>query len=128
MVIVFDGKCGLCNKTVNWILKNDQKAVFKFTPIQGDFAKKTPSNLLNIDNPNSIILLDNGLYYQKSDAIFRILKKLPFPWKLLNIFSFLPLKLTDYFYNFIAANRYRWFGKTEHCRVPLPEEKERFID
>ncbi len=125
-IIFFDGYCGLCNGFVNFIIKFDKNAVFKFSPLQSEFAKTklTPSD---IEDLKSVIVLINDQTYRKAEAALKALAELGWPWKILLIFSLLPEKVLNLFYDLIAANRYRIFGKRETCRLPTPEERERFI-
>lgn len=128
MVILFDGYCGLCNKSVDWLLRKDSEQNLKFAAIQGEFAKRIPSSVLNVSNPNSLLVYVDGEVYQKSEAVILIIKKLPFPWKLLQIFFIVPTSVSDSVYDLISKNRYRWFGKSDVCRMPTPEEKTQFLD
>ena len=128
MVILFDGYCGLCNKSVDWLLEKDAYHHLMFSSLQGDFAKTLPLTNVNLSAPNSLVVWENNKAFQKSEGVFRILKKLPFPWKLFLIFSILPSFITDATYDIIARNRNKWFGKSQSCRIPTQEEKHFFID
>lgn len=126
-IILFDGLCGLCNKSVDWLLKKDTNEVFMFSPIQGEFASTLKIDHSLIENPESIIYLDQKRLFSKSSAALRIAKELPFPWKLLIVFYIIPNFLRDPIYEYIANNRYAWFGKSDSCSIPSPQEKHRFI-
>jgi len=120
-IIFFDGYCNLCNAAVNWIIKKDKKHVFKFASLQGATAKKhIPTEMQQFD---SIILFINDKFYTHLQAVGIICKHLGFPYKLGVIFYTLP----KFLYNFIAKNRYRWFGKKETCRLPTAAEKMQFL-
>jgi predicted DCC family thiol-disulfide oxidoreductase YuxK len=125
-IIFFDGYCGLCNGFVDFILKFDKNAVFKFSPLQSEFAK-TKLNQSDVEDLKSVVVLINDKTYRKAEAALKALAELGWPWKILLIFSLLPEKVLNLFYDLIAANRYRIFGKRETCRIPTPEERERFI-
>ncbi len=125
-IIFFDGYCGLCNGFVDFILKFDKNAVFKFSPLQSEFAK-TKLNQSDVEDLKSVVVLINDKTYRKAEAALKALAELGWPWKILLIFSLLPEKVLNLFYDLIAANRYRIFGKRETCRLPTPEERERFI-
>jgi len=127
-VILFDGYCGLCNKSVNWIIAKDSEHHFKFTPLQGEFLRSISISHIQTDNPKSIIYLDGTVIYHKSTAALRIAKELPFPWKLLYAFIIVPRPIRDYIYDIIANNRYQWFGQLTSCRVPTANEKQYFLD
>ncbi len=124
-VIFFDGVCNLCNGTVRFIIKLDRKRHFRFSSLQSDFAKHTLEPLgIDTTNPDTIILLEDNKIYQKSEAVFRITRQLSrinflFPFK------FLPKKINDGIYDFIAKNRYIIFGKKEEC--PLPAYKLKWL-
>jgi len=125
-IIFFDGYCGLCNGFVDFIMKLDKKAIFKFSPIQSDFAKTklTPEDIKEL---KSVVVHIDGHTYRKAEAALRAMAELGWPWKFLLIFSLLPEKILNLFYDLVAINRYRLFGKRETCRLPTPEERERII-
>jgi predicted DCC family thiol-disulfide oxidoreductase YuxK len=125
-IIFFDGYCGLCNGFVDFILKFDKNAVFKFSPLQSEFAK-TKLNQSDVEDLKSVVVIINDKTYRKAEAALKALAELGWPWKILLIFSLLPDKVLNLFYDLIAANRYRIFGKRETCRLPTPEERQRFI-
>jgi len=125
-IIFFDGYCGLCNGFVDFILKFDKNAVFKFSPLQSEFAK-TKLNQSDVEDLKSVVVIINDKTYRKAEAALKALAELGWPWKILLIFSLLPEKVLNLFYDLIAANRYRIFGKRETCRLPTPEERQRFI-
>lgn len=127
LVILFDGYCNLCSAAVQFILKWDKKSQFKFASLQSDFAEKNLAAQHRKQNPESIVLLENGEIYFQSSAAFRIAKRLSYPVKLLYVFSIFPRFITDAVYKVIAKNRYRWFGKKQSCWIPTPELKERFL-
>ncbi|MBT30890.1 MAG: thiol-disulfide oxidoreductase [Thalassobius sp.] len=126
-IILFDGVCNLCNGSVNFIIDHDKKNRFKFTSLQSEKGQE----LLKKHNLNleleSIILVENEKTYQKSDAALRISKKLNFPIPLLYVAIIIPRLIRDQIYNYIAKNRYKWFGKSDSCRMPTPELKAKFI-
>jgi predicted DCC family thiol-disulfide oxidoreductase YuxK len=128
-VILFDGVCNLCNRSVQFIIKRDKKKQFLFASLQG----KTGGELLKkFDLPanvfNSFILIEGENIYSRSTAALRIAKQLGGGWKLLYGFMILPRFIRDAIYNLIAKNRYKWFGKRDECMIPTPELKERFLD
>jgi len=128
IVILFDGFCGLCNSTVDWLIKKDHNSILRYSPLQGKLAKDIGCHIENISHPDSIIIFLNGKLFDKSTAALLIAKKLPFPWKLLYAFIIIPAGFRNLIYDFIASNRYKWFGKSKTCRVPSPKEKNLFID
>ncbi len=129
-LILFDGVCNLCDGAVQFIIKHDKKQQFLFTTLQGETAKAITS-FYNIDASklDSIILYTpkKGISY-KSTAALKIALKLKFPIPLLGIFLSVPAFLRHSVYNFIAKNRYKWYGKKNACMIPTPELKHRFLD
>ena len=126
-LILFDGVCNLCNSSVNFIVKNDRKHIFRFASLQSEIGQRIlKQHHKNTTEFNSVILINEEKFYEKSDAVLQIVKDLDgLSW--LSIFRFVPRFIRDVVYGFIAANRYRIFGKSETCRIPLPEERELFL-
>ncbi|GAA5035871.1 hypothetical protein GCM10011506_31650 [Marivirga lumbricoides] len=125
-IIFFDGVCNLCNGAVNFVIDRDPKAKFKLAPLQSDIAAKYLKEE-QLDNLNSIALFEEGKIYQKSSAALRIAKKLTGAWPLLYGLIIIPPFMRDFFYDLVAKNRYKWFGKQETCRMPTPDIKTRFL-
>jgi predicted DCC family thiol-disulfide oxidoreductase YuxK len=128
-VIFFDGLCNLCNGAVQFTIKRDKQNLFRFASLHSDFAKEklTPFNIAP-ENLDSFILLENDKVYLRSTAALRVAKKLNGLWPLLYAFIIVPPFIRDAIYNYIAKNRYKWFGKQESCWVPTPELKSRFLE
>lgn len=129
-IILFDGVCNLCNGAIQFIIKRDTHNLFLFTPLQSETGKKLlEERRIDPKNMDSIILIEpNVAYYIKSDAALEIVKHLKTPWRLISIFKVLPIGFRNFVYDFIAKNRYRWFGKEDHCMIPTPELKTKFLD
>ena len=129
MVIFFDGVCNLCNRSVQFVIKRDRAKKFRFASLQGKTAALVLKEL-NIApaDSDSFILLDEKKVYTRSTAALRVLRELGGLWKLLYVFIIVPPFIRDGIYNFIARNRYKWFGKREECMIPTPELKERFYN
>ncbi|HET6244208.1 MAG: thiol-disulfide oxidoreductase DCC family protein [Bacteroidetes bacterium] len=127
-VILYDGVCNFCNAIVTFIIKHDKEKKFLFAPIQSKQARLLLRNLGEpFANLKTVYLVDSGQIYKKSGAVFKIVQKLHYPWKLLSLFKVLPLGFTDYLYSLIAKNRYHWFGKTNEIIKPNEKVKERFL-
>jgi predicted DCC family thiol-disulfide oxidoreductase YuxK len=127
-VILYDGVCNFCNAVVNFVISKDETKVFLFAPIQSREARMLLRSLNEpFVNLKTVYLIDQGKVYKKSEAIFHIMKKLPYPWKALAAMGILPVFLTDKCYAFIAKNRYKWFGKSEEVIKPHEKVKERFL-
>ena len=125
-LVFFDGVCGLCNKSVDFIIRHDLKHVFSFAPLQGlTAAKALPTrDTINLD---TLVLLDEkGLHY-RSTAALRIAWRLGGPLKLFSVFFVIPRFLRDPIYNLVAKNRYKLFGKKDSCRIPTPDERKFFL-
>lgn len=129
-LILFDGVCNLCNDAVLKVIKNDKKNVFLFTALQSETGKEIISTVgIDVSKIDSIILYEQETaYYIKSTAALRIMKDFSGFWKIMQIFTILPTSFNDFFYDFIARNRYKWFGKKESCMIPTPELKAKFLD
>jgi predicted DCC family thiol-disulfide oxidoreductase YuxK len=128
-IILFDGVCNLCNKSVQFIIKRDKKGLFRLASLQGNAGQALLQqyNLPN-DTLYSFVLIENGKVYTRSTAALRVLRKLGGGWKLLYGLVILPPFIRNAIYNWIARNRYKWYGKREECMVPTPELKSRFLD
>lgn len=128
-IVFFDGVCNLCNGAVNFIIDRDPEGYFRFAPLQSDVAQRhldeTSKSAGELD---TIVLLERGNAYMRSTAALRIARKLSRPWPLLFLAIVVPHPLRDAAYNWIANNRYGWFGRRDQCRMPTPELKDRFLD
>lgn len=125
---MFDGVCNLCNSSVNFIIDHDSKNIFRFASLQSDSGQTLLNKFnLNIESFDSIILVEGDKYYSRSSAVLRIVKNFPGLWKLLYLFVIVPPPLRDLFYDIIAENRYKWFGRKDLCRIPTPDLKEKFL-
>ena len=127
-IILFDGVCNLCNSSVQFVIKHDTQQKFKFASLQSDVAKSILHDLAADTNSfNSVILVEEGKVHYRSTAALRIAKQLSFPYNLLYAFIIIPPFIRNAVYDYIAKNRYKWFGKQEECWVPTPELADRFI-
>ena len=129
-IILFDGVCNLCDAAVQFIIKHDKKDVFRFISLQSELGQEI-TNYLGIysSNLDSIILYQPGYaYYHKSQAVFEIAKDLGGIYSLSTIFSFLPSSIPDNMYDYIAKNRYNWYGKKESCMLPTNDLKAKFLE
>ena len=129
-LLLFDGVCNLCNASVQYIIKHDTKDVFLFTPLQSETGKQLVK-AYNVDTKktDSIILYapEKGIDY-KSTAALKIAKHLGFPRNLMVVFFIVPTFIRNWVYDYIAKNRYQWYGKKESCMIPTPELKNKFLD
>jgi predicted DCC family thiol-disulfide oxidoreductase YuxK len=129
-ILFYDGVCGLCDRLVQFILRRDRRGRFAFAPLQGDAATQTLGHFgKNPDDLDTVYLLtSDGKLLQKGRAILFALRQLGLPWSLLTVFAILPTAVIDWFYDRVARNRYRIFGKRESCQLPTGEERSRFLD
>ncbi len=128
-IVLFDGVCNLCNKTVRFIIRRDPKAKFRFASVQSESGQLLLRQLgLPIDRFDSIVYISDDKFYLKSTAVLTILSKLGSGWQLLSFLMIFPLFLRDKVYDFIAKWRYKWFGHLESCIVPAPENSDRFLE
>ena len=144
-IVAFDGICNLCNSTVNWIIDNDPKQQFKFIALQDiDRLKKSGFDLKDLQfteksisvnsewnrdesQMQSLYLIEQGKIYNKSTAVLRICRRLSGLCPLLYLYILIPRTLRDTVYDFIAKNRYHWFGRRKECRIPSAALKDRFL-
>jgi predicted DCC family thiol-disulfide oxidoreductase YuxK len=127
-IVFFDGICGFCNHSINWLIVRDVKHLLRFAPLQGSTAQnRLPVELRQ--NLDTLVLLSEGRLYTRTAAVCRILNLLGGRWKLAGILLWLiPSPLRDLGYRLVAKIRYRLFGKRETCRLPTPDERSLFLD
>jgi len=129
-LILFDGVCNLCNSSVLYVIKRDYENKFLFAPLQSSIAKSITSEYKIDTNKVDSILLYNPKkqkVYSKSTAALQVAKQLNFPTKLMAIFLVIPAFVRNWVYDYVAKNRYKWYGKKETCMIPTPELKAKFL-
>jgi len=127
-IILFDGVCNLCNASVNFVIQRDKNDVFRFAALQSDIGKKNISEFnINPLDTDSIILIDGNKCYIKSTAALYITKSLSGAYPLLFGFIIVPRFIRNWVYDYVAKNRYKWYGKKESCMIPTKELKEKFL-
>jgi predicted DCC family thiol-disulfide oxidoreductase YuxK len=127
-VVLFDGVCNVCNSAVNFIIDRDPQARFHFASLQSpEGIALAAAHGVDATEISTIVLIDNGRAFTKSTALLRVARRLRGPWPLAYAAILVPRALRDIAYRFLVANRYRWFGKSETCRVPSPEIRSRFL-
>ncbi len=128
-VILFDGYCNLCSRSVQFVLKHDRKAKFRFASLQSEYGKTMlQKHQLPTQSFGTFVLVEDDKIHFKSTAALRVVKSLSGMWPVLYIFIIVPRFIRDAVYGFVARNRYKWFGKRDSCWLPKPEWKERFWD
>lgn len=127
-IVLYDGTCGLCHKSVNWILKNEADHDLKFAPLQGETAAALRAKHPEIpDLVESVVLVENGTPKLRTKALFHIARHLRSPWRWLYRLRFLPAALLDLGYRVIAKIRYRIWGRADTCDLPTPAQRARFL-
>ncbi|MFS0751088.1 thiol-disulfide oxidoreductase DCC family protein [Oceanobacillus sp. 1P07AA] len=128
-IILFDGECNVCDSSVQFILKRDQEGIFSFASLQSEAGKYLgEQNNIPDDTDSMVLVKENNNVKIKSNAVLDICRNLPFPWKFLYAFSIVPTPIRDKAYDWFANNRFKWFGKKQQCKLPTPEERQRFIE
>ena len=128
-IILFDGFCNLCDQSVQLIIKNDSKDVFRFVAIQSSLGAQIIEKIgINIQKTDSIILYEPGIaYYYKSEAALKIANEMGGFYKIISWLQILPSGLSNLIYDFVAKNRYRWYGKKDNCMMPTQEILNKFL-
>ena len=130
VLVMFDGVCNLCNALILFLIPKDPNSIFLFAPLQSESAKKIlkDQTMLNPNQLDSVVVIVNGRVFQKSKAVIQIFRRLSFPWNILAVGELLPKAFTDWIYDFVGKNRYKWFGKKDRCMMPSPELMSRFLN
>ena len=149
-VVLFDGVCNLCNGAVQFILDHEDRSAagsrehrLMFAALQSEAARTVLASASGADeaarlatsgdarahgrDPPSIVLVEHGRAFTRSTAILRIARYLRAPWRWAALLVVVPRPLRDLVYRYVARHRYRWFGRSESCRVPTPELRTRFL-
>jgi predicted DCC family thiol-disulfide oxidoreductase YuxK len=127
-IVLFDGVCNLCNGFVNWVIDRDPKRKVMFGSLQSEEAKALLAKYgESSEYLDSIVAIKNDKLYKNSRAVLEICLTIGGVYSLMGIFLIVPNFIRDAVYKWVARNRYRWFGKSESCRIPTPELKSRFL-
>ena len=129
-IILFDGVCNLCNGAMQFVIKHDKKDVFRFVALQSKRGAQIKRKIgYENENLDSFILVDDeNNYFIKSSAAIEIARNLGGIWIIFLVFKIIPIKCRDLIYDFIARNRYKWFGKKDNCLIPTLELKSKFLE
>lgn len=125
-LFVFDGHCGLCSGGVRWLMRADARCRIAFTSAQGSLGEALYQHY-GVAIDTTYLLIDKGQAYGMSEGYFRLLRYLGPGWQALRIFALVPEVLRDALYRLIARNRYRWFGKYDHCVLLTRDQRERLL-
>jgi len=126
-VLLYDGVCGLCNRTVRWILRHDRDGAMRFAPLDSAIGREARRLLPSLAGVDSVILLHRDGAWVKSTAVLEIARYVGGPWRLALIGYLLPRALRDWMYDRVARVRYRVFGRYDACPLPPPEQRQRFL-
>ncbi len=127
-VVLFDGVCGLCNRWVDFLLRHDKRGRLLFASLQSEPGRRLVQQRgLDPDAMDSIVVVRGDRTWRRSDAVAEIAVQLGFPYSLATAARLIPRPFRDAIYDWVARHRYRWFGRRETCRLPTPEERERFL-
>jgi predicted DCC family thiol-disulfide oxidoreductase YuxK len=128
-IVVFDGLCHFCDRSVQFMLAHDRRDYFRFAPSQSSAAGPLLARCgLPAAAPGTIVLVDAEGCWTRSTATLRIARALGLPWSLFGVLLWLPDWIRDPVYAFFARHRLQWFGRRDACRIPTPEEARRFLD
>ncbi len=128
-LVLFDGVCNLCDSAVQFIIRHDKKNKFLFASLQSDTGQKLLQQYkLPITEFNSFILLQHNKVYTRSTGALKVARNLNALWPLLYLFIIVPKFIRDGVYNWVAKNRYKWFGKKDKCMIPTQQLKARFLN
>ena len=127
-VVLFDGVCNLCNASVQFVMPRDPAGYFQFAALGSEPANRLLRGI-HVEGvlPDTVVLIEDGRLFTRSDAALRIARRLTFPWPLLWAFVVVPRGVRDVVYDLVARHRYRWFGKRESCMIPAPGYVARFL-
>jgi predicted DCC family thiol-disulfide oxidoreductase YuxK len=127
-IVLFDGVCNFCNRSVNFVIEHDRRGYFRFAPLQtakgSEIARRHGIDPEQLD---TFVLVENGRAYRKSGAALRVARRLGGLYALAYGLIAIPPFMRDVFYDWFARRRYRWFGKKDECMVPSSEVRERFL-
>jgi predicted DCC family thiol-disulfide oxidoreductase YuxK len=128
-VILYDGVCNLCNRSVQWVIRRDRRKVFRFAAVQSAVARELLARAgYQGTLPDSVVLIHQGRVMTESAVAVAIARLLGWPWQALGVFVLVPPVLRNWLYRQVAKRRYAWFGKQDSCMMPTPELRERFLD
>ena len=127
-IILFDGICNFCNSTVNFVIKRNKRTVIRFTTLQSGIGQKLlQEHHIPVEVMQSFVFIENGIAYSRSTAALKVCRYLNGLWPLCYGLIIVPKFIRDGIYNWIAKNRYKWFGVRQECMIPTPDVQDRFL-
>lgn len=128
-ILLFDGVCNLCNGAIQFIIPRDPEGKIRFAPLQSELGTDIRARSgLSTDDLETVVLVDDRMAYTKSDAAIRVGEQLGGVFRLLSLGRLVPRRLRDRIYDFVAENRYDWFGRKDQCMMPDEDISDRFLD
>lgn len=128
-IVLFDGVCNLCQGAVKFLIRKDKKDILRFASLQSEVGQKLLKKFnLPTQKYDSFVLVVGERIYLRSSAVLKICDFLGGFWRLWKIFWLLPKPLRDAVYDFVAKNRYKWFGKKSECMLPTPKIRKKFLE
>jgi predicted DCC family thiol-disulfide oxidoreductase YuxK len=128
-VLLFDGVCNLCNGAIQFIIPRDPEGTIRFAPLQSTLGTQVQQQAgLSTDDLETVVLVEDGLAYTKSDAAIRVGEQLGGVYRVLSLGRLIPRRLRDRLYDFVADNRYDWFGRKDQCMIPDEDVSDRFLE
>lgn len=127
-IVMFDGVCKLCHGWSKFLIRFDRQRLFSLCTVQSPAGQDLLRWAgLPTDQFDTMVYIENGKIYTKSDAFLKIIAQMPFPFLLAALGWLLPRVIRDWAYDRIAANRYRIFGRFDSCLLPTPDHEARFV-
>jgi predicted DCC family thiol-disulfide oxidoreductase YuxK len=127
-IVLYDGTCGFCHGAVRWLLRHERDHALRFAPLQGSTAAALRVNHPKIpDNVSTVVLVERERVWLRSKAFLYAARHLRVPWRWIYGARWLPAVVLDLGYRFVAAIRYRVWGRAELCDLPAPDQRTRFL-
>jgi len=127
-VLLFDGTCNLCNGSIQFLIPRDPEATLRFAPLQSELGHRVrEATGLSTDDLETVVLVDDGMAYTKSDAAIRVAEQLGGIYRLASLGRIVPRRIRNRLYDFVATHRYDWFGQKDQCMIPDDDVSDRFI-
>lgn len=127
-VLLFDGTCNLCNGSIQFLIPRDPEATLRFAPLQSELGYRVrEATGLSTDDLETVVLVDDGMAYTKSDAAIRVAEQLGGIYRLASLGRIVPRRIRNRLYDFVATHRYDWFGQKDQCMIPDDDVSDRFI-
>jgi predicted DCC family thiol-disulfide oxidoreductase YuxK len=127
-IVLFDGVCNLCSALVQFVIRHDTAAKFRFAAIQSEIGRAIfQSHGLDPADLQTFVFILDGKMHMRSDAAIEVVSRFGGAWRFFTVFRLVPRVARDWIYSMVARNRYRWFGRRDVCMIPTPEIKERFL-